>query len=263
MTLKLCEGWGLAVPMDYTPARPESVPSVVNYERIDAVVGLLEPAWWYNWMATFYGRHPVSWRPTVWRKLIEAGVAKDFPEYSWITLNEPEQASQANFPRDEALLQVIHQVDIMHSLGLAHEFVIVTPNVNISTPEGLEYLDYVVRGLRRRAVHIHLGVHFYVRCQEWFDLALKRFWSWYEDLGWQVPVVFTEAGVPPGEPLSVALDMMPRFRELLDDERVLGMAWYGAFPTIMPEGAYHGLLQREGDDRWGLNELGKLWRSVR
>lgn len=262
-TLKLCQGWGVGAPMDYAPGRPESVPTEVNCERIDAMIDLLQPDWWYNWMATFYGRQPVRWRPTAWRNVVEAGVAKDFPGYSWIVLNEPEQASQANLPCDLALLRIIHQVDIMHTLGLPHEFVIVTPNVNISTAEGIDYLDYVVRGLRRRAVHIHLGVHFYVRQPDWFRWALQQFWDWYADLDWQAPVVFTECGVPPNEPLEVALEMMPRFRSLLDDPRVLGVAWYGAFATQMPEGAYHGLLQRAGDERWELNELGKRWLELK
>lgn len=267
MRIIKAQGWGVCVPQNYDKPGSTSV-LLEKQERINrlrAVYDLLAPDWWHNWTVGVHDGFDDKFLPVLYSSadIGNPAAINALRGRSWIMLNEPENPAQSHQDPQSALSHILEQVRRFLGMGLDFEFIMITPNVNITNHEWVwNYLDPIARGCRRHGVFIHLGIHCYVDRPDWLEKVWRDFMQWYDSLQWPgLDVVFTECGVPPDRPPEVALEMLPHFRRLMTPP-VLGMAWFTAFDSYNPEGMYHGLLQK-CDDGYKLSEIGNLWLEMR
>ncbi len=218
------QGWGVGIP-------PETLPGTWAGQ---AVLDLLQPAWFYNWQPDPVGERAGSvFVPMVWDGTLDtrhASRLEDHPGETWLFMNEPERPEQAN--TDPATAADLTRDFLRMAWDEGGEFQWCAPGVavNMDDHDGLAWATEYVQDIRRRG--ISRPSYWHVHCYR--STTAAQFWQgwgnwrlWYEVWGVGAPVVISEVCAEAASYANQTAVMLA-VDSLLQSGEVTAAAWFSS-----------------------------------
>lgn len=252
MVLRLPSGWGIGIEKQ----------RFREAERIQKALDLLGAGfdWWYDWghdspLASDPRYIPMSFG---YRVRETAAEVEYFRDKLVLFMNEPETPLVPSLTPEQAARFTQRQIEAIWRYDVP--FTWAAPNCNVNDIN-LPWLYAYAEELRRIGLQAppYWAFHIYTpqTIQHWNHL-LNNMWTFWKKHGQGHPIVITE--VAAGRHLESASLIMTLARQLLVDERILGVCWFSAGADWIWPGAQ---LIDTSTDEFQLTPLGRLFVSLK
>lgn len=252
MSIRLPAGWGVGIERQRFNTR----------ERVQKALAALGNGfdWWYDWLhnspAADDPRYiPMSYGHRVWDRPEDV---ERFRNKLVLFMNEPETPEVPSLTPQQAAQFTRRQLQAFWRYDISFTWAAPNSNVNL---ENIGWVYAYAEELRKVGIEAppYWGFHLYTpqTVAEWNHL-LHNLWTFWRQYGADRPVVITEVAV--GTHLEAAPTIMALARELLEDERVLGVCWFSAGADWLWPGAQ---LVDTSDEEFRLTPLGRLFVSLK
>lgn len=230
-----------------------------------ALLDQLNPDWYHNWhFASWLGDGDEHFVPMSFSLHLTGTKLDPCRNRCVLFMNEPEvKGVEPDWSPQEAATRTFRQLNELWRAGF--EFTWAAPNSNINGVN-LDWIDLYARHLERQGISAppYWAIHIYqpTNVSEW-NYLVNRWWDWWGRYGKDRPVVVTETSA--GDRADAAPLIMEKARELLDDERVLGVNWFSALPYHHDANGtdWPGLATVSDSGEVTLTELGELFVSLK
>lgn len=222
MTWRTPAGWGIGVPIGDTWQGAEETAQ----QRIQRVLASTNAAWYQTWTVESYNGADPRFVPAA-----ESGAATGLKlasaiEGCMLVLCEPERGWHApiSTPRGAAAA-TISQLQALDQMGGPYGWAAPGCNVN---GKNLEWLAEYAAILWQRGTKVptYWAIHLYGRKVSEVNYHWQRFLDWHTVYGGGRQVVVSEIGPGGGSSQAEQVAMMEFARRVLDDRRVLGVAYF-------------------------------------
>jgi hypothetical protein len=252
MAIRLPFGWGIGIEKQ----------RFREAERIQKALAVLGDGfdWWYDWGHNSQAASDARYIPMSYgyRLRETAAEVEYFRDKMVLFMNEPETPLVPSMTPEQAALFTRRQIEALWRHNIP--FTWAAPNCNVND-ENIWWLYAYAEQLRRMGIETppYWACHLYTpqTIQHWNHL-LYNMWAFWKQHGHDHPIVITE--VAAGRPLVAAPLIMTLARELLEDERILGVCWFSAGADWIWPGAQ---LVDTATETFQLTELGKRFVSLK
>lgn len=225
-------GWGVGVPLLDAPGKP------VHYDRVDVVRERLRPAWMQTWTICDLPGVAPAWEFATGELSLEEFAAINGK--TALILNEPETGRVGPLSPHDAAVRTCNAVEYLSNANVRFNWA--APNSNINGAN-LDWLaEYATALVSMGYLPTLWAIHIYGNKIEQVQHHWQRFLRWYKDAGERRPVLVTEGGAVANASSEEHLAMMGWLHTIMDNDPVVGVAYFASHSYVEGRRRYTGLL---------------------